>query len=344
MGINVPFEEDDIIILRHIPGTEFWSENPNIAMNMTTNRLKFRFSIYPSPGTPSPYLNVSCIVGTYGDVARWGLSITSAKISYIWKELFNANPLATWYAYYAFYGAPTFGGNQAFKSMEVGSVSSSSTSSSSSSRSSSSSSRSSSSSSRSSSSSSSYSLTMDNGTFSPAANGDGGYRWYSSDVGIYVFVGTQIKFGDQTLYAYGTTDGFVRFTNVTIPQGATITKAIVTLTAVSSKSGASCKIQLAFNNTNNATAPTNLTQMNSLINSGLTTTKVSWVVPATTANNTFDTPDIKSTLQTVISRAGWVSGNALVLVFKDNSSDGAAYRDAKPFGAGQASIYIEWGT
>jgi hypothetical protein len=124
--INAPFVENETIILRHVFGSNSWQEDPNIvALNNTTNRLKITFSI-------SPYtIMVRVFAGSQGySAVSWAAVITTADISYVWKDLFNANPTAGWYNPIFFTNYPKFGGlsNEAFKSMEVGSVSSSSSS------------------------------------------------------------------------------------------------------------------------------------------------------------------------------------------------------------------------
>jgi hypothetical protein len=155
-----------------------------------------------------------------------------------------------------------------------------------------------------------------------------------------------MQFGNFSL-GYNNRDSFIRFTNVTIPQGATITNAYVRFTAVNSLSGAPCTLQLAFEDSANAIAPINISQLSNIINWYLTPSKPLWTVGTTTAGSTFDTPDIKSSLQTVIDRALWASGNALNFTLKNTNSGGdSTYRNAKTYesGSGYAQLHVEWKT
>lgn len=112
---------------------------------------------------------------------------------------------------------------------------------------------------------------------------------------------------------------------VTIPAGSTITNAYVRFKAYENCSGTTCNLNVYFADVDNATSIIPLSNPDSLP----LTDPVAWDAEETwTAGNIYDTPDISSILQDVIDRGGWASGNSVMFVVKDNSSDSGAYRKA----------------
>ena len=118
-------------------------------------------------------------------------------------------------------------------------------------------------------------------------------------------------------------NGFARFTNITVPKGSVINAAKLTFVAQTSVSVATCKVKIFCNAADNATAPTSNTTHNGKVRS---TAFVSWTVPGQTSGSSYDTPDIKSVVQEIIDRAGWNSGNALMVLIDDDGSSSGAYR------------------
>lgn len=104
----------------------------------------------------------------------------------------------------------------------------------------------------------------------------------------------------------------IRFTNLTIPVGATITNAYITFTSKDDKSGAtsiSMKCQAADN------APTFTTTNSSISARPTTLSFADWSnIPAWTKDNTYNTPDLSSVVQEVVGRSGWSSGNSIVFI------------------------------
>ena len=222
-----------------------------------------------------------------------------------------------------------------YSSSSSSSSSRSSSSSSSSNSSSSSSSSSRSSSSQSSSSESSSSTSTASGTYYPAANSDDAYVTGAS---FYV---------EDNDFVFGNVgsacDGFVRFLNVTIPQGATITSAYVKFTCSISQSTTVCNLNCYFNDADNPSAPTDATEFNALDLTGA----VAWsAVAAWTDGTQYDTPELKTILQTIVDRGGWASGQAIIVVVKDNGSDGSARRYASQYdrdaGNEKAELHVSW--
>ncbi len=136
----------------------------------------------------------------------------------------------------------------------------------------------------------------------------------------------------DVVLALGDVDsGFtIRFPNVTIPPGASIVSAHVTLTACNPLSGADVA-SCYFNNVDNAVAPTSYAEATGLAR----TSGVSWNVPNTTANTPVDTPGLKDILQTVIDRAGWASGNAVQVIVEVDAVEGTRDFYAIDYNSGQ---------
>lgn len=134
----------------------------------------------------------------------------------------------------------------------------------------------------------------------------------------------------------------MRFVNVTIPPDAMITTAYVQFTAKDSSSKPSSvtiKGQAADN------APAFTTATGNLIARPTTTTSVAWsLIPAwiaDIADATTRTPEIKTVLQEIVSRPGWASSNALVLLLTGDGGDRNAYSfDGRPIAAPR--LHIEY--
>jgi len=103
---------------------------------------------------------------------------------------------------------------------------------------------------------------------------------------------------------------WMRFANVTIPQGATITNAFIRGIGYSTNAiPASGNIYAAA--ADNAVAP--VTEGDYL---ALTTTTnfELWYISSTTAGVALDSPDLSTVVQEVVNRSGWSSGNALMFM------------------------------
>jgi len=105
--------------------------------------------------------------------------------------------------------------------------------------------------------------------------------------------------------------GYFRFQNITIAQGATISSAYFK----PYKSGyPSVPLVLHGINADNAAAPT---AGSDLAASNFTSANVSWTSSAGTGQQT--SSDIKTILQEIVDRAGWSSGNAMMLAIVTNT-------------------------
>jgi hypothetical protein len=120
----------------------------------------------------------------------------------------------------------------------------------------------------------------------------------------------------------------LRFQNVTIPDTATITSAVVRLTAEDSDSGTAGEMNIYMQKAANPGTFTN--SDDDISDRSRTTAFTTWTNPPSWVNNAaYDTPDITSAVQEVINQATWASGNAMVVIFElvdeDNDRDAHSY-------------------
>ena len=118
----------------------------------------------------------------------------------------------------------------------------------------------------------------------------------------------------------------LRFNDLDIPQGASITQAYITFTAYATGSG---NLDVTFEVEDTDDGTTFTTAAYSISNRPTTGTSVLWPsVPAWTVTETYTTPDLKSLVQEIVNRPGWNSGNAINFII---SSTGSSRRKAKSF-------------
>ncbi len=116
-----------------------------------------------------------------------------------------------------------------------------------------------------------------------------------------------------------------RFTNITIPQGAIIINAYINVTARITTSSSNVLTKVYAENVNNAAQINNATDFDGRA----LTTGTDWDISASwTAGINYTSPNISSEIQTVVNRAGWVSGNAINIFWKDDGSPSGNVRFA----------------
>jgi len=103
---------------------------------------------------------------------------------------------------------------------------------------------------------------------------------------------------------------YIRFPNVEIEQNATINSALVRFTAYEFQAG-SFSVDCYFEDSDDTTAPNSRVELTSLPLTGGTTWNINeaWI-----EGETYDTPGIDDILQVIISKDGWVSGNAVTFI------------------------------
>jgi hypothetical protein len=107
----------------------------------------------------------------------------------------------------------------------------------------------------------------------------------------------------------------LRFNGISIPQGATITKAYLQYT-VDEVTSTSCNLTLKGEGSDNSAAF--ITSTKNVSSRVKTAASVNWI-PATwtaidLAGAAQQSPDIKSIVQEIVNRTGWVSGNSLAFI------------------------------
>ena len=110
----------------------------------------------------------------------------------------------------------------------------------------------------------------------------------------------------------------IRFIDVTIPQGATILTAYLTLTAQSDGSGTGCRTRISAEDVDSAVLfPATKEEFDARYASH-TTAVVDWDdIPDWTLDTEYNSPEIKTVIQEIVDREGWESGNKIALFWED---------------------------
>jgi len=118
-------------------------------------------------------------------------------------------------------------------------------------------------------------------------------------------------------------DSYMRFTNVTIAKGSIITSAYLTVRAQSNRPNTVCRTRFYLEAADNATQ---ITSYNDYQSRTMTDASAQYQVPAWTAETDYNLASLVDQVQAVINRAGWASGNALQVFWKNDGSDSSAAR------------------
>lgn len=125
---------------------------------------------------------------------------------------------------------------------------------------------------------------------------------------------------------------FWNFSNVTIPQGATINSAYIRCQAANNQ-GLQFNCFIVGNDIDNAVSPTSYNECEAL---ALTSATVDWLsVPSWLANQYYNTPGFSAVVQEIVNRPGWASGNKMLIAIKYVSASG--YRTPKSLEGGYAT-------
>ena len=130
----------------------------------------------------------------------------------------------------------------------------------------------------------------------------------------------------------------LRFTNITIPQGATINSATLTV-YLPNASYDSPDVTIWGEDIDDA--PTFTTGANNISSRTPTTATVVWSA-SSIGTGVKVSPELKTIIQEIVNRAGWVSGNAIALILKGNSTSALRF-DTYEDGAGaNAELDIDY--
>ncbi len=145
-----------------------------------------------------------------------------------------------------------------------------------------------------------------------------------------------------TQYTY---DSFYRFTNVTIPQGAVILNAKLLFVAETSNAANVVNTRIQAEHADN---PNAVTSYDDYTNRVKTAAFVDWdAIPAWTAGQPYESPDIANVISDVIEEAWWDSGDALQIFWQDHGTTNgvsACYRRSAGFESAktEARLEITW--
>jgi hypothetical protein len=150
-------------------------------------------------------------------------------------------------------------------------------------------------------------------------------KYYAAGWQFYLALGQSCLYVggyDASYYQFGCG---LRFTNVTIPQGATITTAYLIVTAWDEWGGngaAQWYSKIRGQAADNAAAFNTLADFNA--RDWAAATPLAWSGnTAWTDNQEYQSPEIKTLIQAIVNRAGWTSGNALALSWDDFDNQSA---------------------
>jgi hypothetical protein len=107
----------------------------------------------------------------------------------------------------------------------------------------------------------------------------------------------------------------IRFASVAIPAGSRITSASLVLTCDNTQAGTTVNTKIRAIAADSAIMPAS---GSALVGSTFTTATVNWDnIPAWQNQTVYASPDISTVVQEIVDRAGWVSGNAICMVWDD---------------------------
>lgn len=133
----------------------------------------------------------------------------------------------------------------------------------------------------------------------------------------------------------------LRFQNVTIPIGATITNAYVQFTADESDAAVSRDLSIEIAGEDEDNSANFTTTTDNLSDRILTTEIVSWDPDGWSSGDSGideQTPDLSDILNEIVSRTGWVSGNAMSFVLYGTNFSETSERVAESFEGGAPAV------
>lgn len=148
-----------------------------------------------------------------------------------------------------------------------------------------------------------------------SASTDDCYRCVFTDSWSIASNGQWVGYETAILYALG---GGMRFTNVTIPQGATINEAHLTFRPLYPDAGVEVKSRISAEDVDNAVTFADDAAAFDARYATKTTAVVDWDnIPAWLAGVDYDSSNVKTVIQEIVNRPGWASGNAIVIFWED---------------------------
>jgi len=115
---------------------------------------------------------------------------------------------------------------------------------------------------------------------------------------------------------------------VAIPQGATITSAVMDFVNWEASTGVTSSIRTHASD--NSTKPAEL--KSDIVGRTRTTASTSWATGALTPGQSVVTPNFSGVVQEVVNRAGWVSGSGMTVIFDYVSGAYTAFKSGTDSG------------
>ena len=116
---------------------------------------------------------------------------------------------------------------------------------------------------------------------------------------------------------------FLRFTTIDIPQGSTIASAKIQMKYSGFESNSVGKtVKISAEAVDDADAFTSGSEVTSAT---LTTANSTWTIPSMSSGTYYDSADIASTIQEIVSRPGWSANNDMNIVLHESSTGGDWY-------------------
>lgn len=135
----------------------------------------------------------------------------------------------------------------------------------------------------------------------------------------------------------------LRFNGISIPNGATITKAYIQFT-VDEKTNAGCTLAIKGENIDHA--PTFSTANNNVSGRSKTTASVNWVPLGWTAvglaGAAQQTPDLKSIVQEIVNRPAWTSNNSMAFIITGTGNGKRTAYSRESSATKAAMLYVEY--
>lgn len=137
----------------------------------------------------------------------------------------------------------------------------------------------------------------------------------------------------------------IRFNNVTIPPGATVTNAYVEFTAPASGTINTGNPTITIRAQNADNAATFTTGANDISSRATTSASASWTPANFTASATAQTGNISSVVQEVVNRAGWANGNSIAVIMSGAAANN--FRRAQSWDSSSTAaprLYVQFTT
>jgi hypothetical protein len=148
-----------------------------------------------------------------------------------------------------------------------------------------------------------------------AASADDCFVYWDGLAWVFSFGVPRIRLGYHAADQYKQGGG-MRFLNITIPKGATIDAAYLTITARDSDNLNDVNSKIHGEDVDDAATFSDLADYQGR---DRTTAVVNWDgIASWTENVEYNSPEIKTIIQEIIDRAGWASGNDLVIFWDDH--------------------------